>query len=245
MTDELHEKEALAAEYVLGSLDHAMRLRVEQMMRTDPELARLVDVWQQRLAPLAASVPPVEPPAAVWAGIEQALTDREAGQRPRAVQPAPRRRLSQSLGFWRWSTLAASALAAGLALYVAFAPPAPPARYVAVLSQGDASPSLIVTVDPAAGRMTIRPLETAPVEGTPAEDRAMELWLVAGADTPPHSLGLLDPAREISLELDPQVEAGVGPSAALAVSLEPPGGSPTGLPTGPVIYQGPLLPLTE
>ena len=55
MSDELHEREALAAEYVLGSLDHAMRLRVEQMMRTDPELARLVDVWQQRLAPLAAT----------------------------------------------------------------------------------------------------------------------------------------------------------------------------------------------
>jgi anti-sigma-K factor RskA len=32
-------------------------------------------------------------------------------------------------------------------------------------------------------------------------------------------------------------------TAALAVSLEPPGGSPTGLPTGPVIASGKLTKL--
>ena len=37
----------------------------------------------------------------------------------------------------------------------------------------------------------------------------------------------------------------VRPSAALAVSLEPPGGSPTGKPTGPVLYQGRLLALGD
>jgi anti-sigma-K factor RskA len=88
--------------------------------------------------------------------------------------------------------------------------------------------------------MTIRPLETAAVE-----DRALQLWLVAGSQAPPRSLGLLDPVHEIALQLDPRAEARLRPSASLAVSLEPPGGSPTGLPTGPVIYQGPLLALAE
>jgi anti-sigma-K factor RskA len=233
MSAELHDSEALAAEYVLGSLDRATRLRVAQMLRTDAALARLVDRWQQRLAPLAETVPLVAPPPEVWAGIERALGAQRA--------PAPRRARrgwSRSLAFWRWSALGAGALAAALALHIALAPSAPPARYVAVLDQGDATPALIVTVDPAAGRMTIRPLETPRVAG-----RAMQLWLVAG-DAPPHSLGLLDPAQEIALALDPQVEADVG-GAALAVSLEPPGGSPTGLPTGPVLYQGPLLALAE
>jgi anti-sigma-K factor RskA len=236
MTDELHEAEALAAEYVLGSLDPATRLRVERMLQTDPEFVRLVDLWEQRLAPLAEAIPPVEPPRHVWAGIERALA---LAQPAPAMRPSPRRRVSQSLAFWRWSTFGASALAAALALYIVLAPAVPPAtRYVALLGEGAARPALIVTIDPAAGRMTIRPLETAPVE-----DRAMELWLVAGDEA--HSLGLLDPAHEIALGLDPQVEAQVGPSAALAVSLEPPGGSPTGSPTGPVIYQGPLLALAE
>jgi anti-sigma-K factor RskA len=244
MSDELHEREGLAAEYVLGSLDRATRLRVEQRLQTDAEIARLVDVWQQRLAPLAATVPPVAPPPQVWAGIERVLIEERAPLAPRQTH----RGWSQSLAFWRWSTLGAGALAAALALYIALAPPGPPpgppTRYVAVLNRGDASPALLVTVDPAAGRMTIRPLETARVEATPDEDRAMQLWLIAGTDMPPQALGLLDPAQEISLELDPEVEA-VGPDAALAVSLEPPGGSPTGLPTGPVIYQGPLLTLAE
>jgi anti-sigma-K factor RskA len=31
-----------------------------------------------------------------------------------------------------------------------------------------------------------------------------------------------------------------GGTAALAVSVEPPGGSPTGAPTGPVVYAGKL-----
>jgi anti-sigma-K factor RskA len=234
MSDELHEREGLAAEYVLGSLDRATRLRVEQMLQTDAELARLVDVWQQRLAPLADPVPPVAPPPQVWAGIERVLHEERAPLAPRQTH----RGWSQSLAFWRWSTLGAGALAAALALYIALAPTEPPTRYVAVLGQGDASPALLVTVEPAAGRMTIRPLQTAPVE-----DRTMQLWLVAG-NAPPQPLGLLDPAQEISLQLDPAVEA-AGPDAALAVSLEPPGGSPTGLPTGPVIYQGPLLTLAE
>jgi anti-sigma-K factor RskA len=39
------------------------------------------------------------------------------------------------------------------------------------------------------------------------------------------------------------VQASVVPqSAVLAVSIEPPGGSPTGLPTGPVRYKGSVLP---
>ena len=132
--NELHGEGVLAAEYVLGSLDHATRLAVEQMMRTDPELARLVDVSAAapgRCSPRRAAV---EPPAAVGVGIEQALTDREAGSAPErgatgaaATEPEPR--------LLAPSTLAASALAAGLALYVAFAPPAAPARYVAVLSR--------------------------------------------------------------------------------------------------------------
>jgi anti-sigma-K factor RskA len=251
MTDELPETEALAAEYVLGSLDRAARVRAERMRQSDPAFARLVDLWQQHLAPLAAATPAVRPPPKVWAAIEQVLAGQRRAPVPRSV---PRRRLgplggeqgerlgrAHSPAFWRRWALGASALAAALALYIVLAPAVPPAtRYVALLGAGDATPALLVTVDPAAGRMTIRPLETAAVE-----DRALQLWLVGGGQAPPRSLGLLDPVHEIALKLDPQAKARLRPSAALAVSLEPPGGSPTGLPTGPVIYQGPLLALAE
>ena len=68
--------------------------------------------------------------------------------------------------------------------------------------------------------------------------RSAELWVIAG-DGVPHSLGLL-PASGGSMPVGaanrPRLAAGV----TLAVSLEPIGGSPTGLPTGPVVAKGTL-----
>jgi anti-sigma-K factor RskA len=246
MTDQLDETEVLAAEYALGTLDPAARAAVQQGLRTHAELARRVELWQQRLAPLAATIPPVDPPPAAWLGIAQALAaEARPARSARRVRVRHHGRL-YSVTFWRRCTLGAGALAAVLALYIAGTalrrplPPPPAASYVAVLDRGEASPALIVAVDPGAGRVTIRPLAIAAAAGS-----ALELWLVEGQDRPPRPLGLLDPDRETVLKLPPQAKAAVQPSAALAVSLEPPGGSPTGKPTGPMIYQGSLLALGE
>ena len=66
----------------------------------------------------------------------------------------------------------------------------------------------------------------------------MELWLIpSGPDQRPHSLGLIQPGQPIRLTIPPDLAGRVTPDATLAVSLEPPGGSPTGQPTGPVIAQ--------
>jgi anti-sigma-K factor RskA len=245
MTEELDETEALAAEYVLGTLEPTARAAVQQRLRTDAELARLVELWDQRLTPLAAIVPPVEPPPAAWLGIGQALAaDARPAPPPRRVRVS-RHGLRYSVTFWRRCALGAGALAAILALYIAgtaLRPPSAPtaARYVAVLDRGEASPALVVTVEPAAGRATVRPLAVAA-----AADHALELWLIQGEGRPPRSLGLLDPQQETALELPDQLRPTLKPSAALAVSLEPPGGSPTGQPTGKVLYRGPLLALGE
>ena len=66
-----------------------------------------------------------------------------------------------------------------------------------------------------------------------------ELWLLP-ADRPPVSLGLLEPAGDNRRPLTPEVERMLQAGAMLAVSLEPPGGSPTGQPTGPVVSTGKL-----
>lgn len=237
MTEEMSPLEALAADYVLGTLDAAERRRVQGQLARDPELARLVDEWEGRLAPIAQAIPPVRPPVRVWQRIQNSL-DRE--QAP----AAPRGAFWQALTFWRWSTAGATALAAALAAYIVVAPgPAglPPAgRYVAVLNEGAASPAWLVTVDLSTQSLTIRPVtELAP------QDKAFELWLVAGGDQPPRSLGLLDPVQEISLTVPDDLTGAVPSRAALAVSLEPAGGSPTGLPTGPVVFQGALLSVSE
>jgi anti-sigma-K factor RskA len=74
------------------------------------------------------------------------------------------------------------------------------------------------------------------VAGAAPPDKSYELWAVA-PNTAPRSLGLVEEAS-LSRVLD------VPPSGdlTLAVSLEPKGGSPTGAPTGPVVFTGALVP---
>ena len=69
--------------------------------------------------------------------------------------------------------------------------------------------------------------------------RSLELWaLPRGAQ--PKSLGVLAGARS-DLKLVAVADRSLGDVPALAISLEPPGGSPTGQPTGPVLYTGPCV----
>lgn len=237
MTDDLDEIETLAAEYVLGTLDHEARQHAEARLARDPAFARLVDDWSRRLAPLSEAVPPLEPTRDVWPAIESALT---AGRR--APAPPRRRRFWDRIGFWRWTTGGAVAVAASLALYIAVAPPqgAPQTRFVAVLEAGPGQPAWRVSIDVAAQVMTVRPLGDLVVA-----DRTYELWLIPGPEAQPRSLGLLDAADERAISISAELRTAVPRAAAFAVSLEPEGGSPTGLPTGPVVYQGAILPVSN
>ncbi len=72
------------------------------------------------------------------------------------------------------------------------------------------------------------------------DPRSFELWLIPTGETRPRSLGLIQPGQPIRLDIPSDLAGRVTPDATLAVSLEPPGGSPTGLPTGPVIAVGKL-----
>ena len=72
--------------------------------------------------------------------------------------------------------------------------------------------------------------------------RVPELWLIP-PDGRPRPVGLLRADRGVTLSLPPELAVLATGKAVLAVSLEPPGGSPTGLPTGPVIGTGPLTSL--
>jgi len=179
----------------------------------------------------------------VWELIDAALHARASERR---IASFPGTVWSESLAFWRWMTVgaAASATAAAAALALSVWLPTAPFspnqadRYVAVLNRDAGAPSWLVTADVAERRLTVRPVAKVAAGG-----RAMELWLLAGTVSPPRSLGLLDPEKAFSLSLSAAWTEAEEPPRALAISLEPPGGSPTGLPTGPVVFQGSLLPL--
>ena len=75
-----------------------------------------------------------------------------------------------------------------------------------------------------------------------SDPRAMELWLIPAGDKP-HSLGLIEPGQPVRLDVPRDLVARINADATLAVSMEPPGGSPTGQPTGPVVASGKLTSL--
>ncbi|MGD9538422.1 MAG: anti-sigma factor [Alphaproteobacteria bacterium] len=228
--EERAELERQAAEYALGTLPEDERARFEARLSWDAEVCRLVDDWDRRLAPLAEAVPPVAPPPGLWQRIERAVAP---GTGPKG---APRSAWS-SLALWRG--LAGAGLAAALALALVFAlvprEAALGLRYVAVLEDEQAKPVFLVSVDPAAARLTARPIAAAP-----PDQADYELWLIAG-DAAPRSLGLLDAAADTERALPAGLGQAIAEPALLAVSLEPQGGSPTGQPTGPVIWKGALL----
>ena len=208
----------LAAEYVLGTLRGAARRRFESLLPAHPMLRQAVSRWEARLMPLSAPVPPVAPSEAVWRGIEQRLF------------PAQATRWWQGPAFWRGWATAATAVAVLMAV-LWLRPPVAQAPLVVVLSAPQGTQDFVAGVSADGQALTVRPLRQVSV----ASGRALELWAVP-AQGSPRSLGLIDAARPTVLQRR-QVPAG---TAALAVSLEPAGGSPTGAPTGPVLYTGAL-----
>lgn len=212
----------LAAEYVLGTLHGRARRRFETLLPAHPLLRDAVGRWQQRLVPLAASVPPVQPSPRVWAGLEQRLFHPA-----HATAPA---RWWQRLGLWQgW---AGGASLASVALAVALSLPAPVQPPVVVVMGADSGPARFVASVSADGRsLVLRPLDGVQLTA----GQALELWAVPPAGAP-RSLGLVSHQKATTV-LKAQLLQGV---AAFAVSVEPPGGSPTGTPTGPVVSVGKL-----
>jgi anti-sigma-K factor RskA len=216
------ERDALAAEYVLGSLDGPERAHARRMLLRDPEFVRYVRAWEARLAPMADGVPPMPPPESVWPRIEASLDEAEhAPAAPVAVR--------SRAAFWRGTTFAASALAAGLAAFIVLRTPAPSGPVQAVLS-ASGSPAFVASVE-RGGAILVRAVGTPTVP----TGHDLELWVLPAGATRPESLGVLPSAGK-------QVPRGVAtaPGTQLLVSLEPTGGSPTGQPTGPVVYAGKL-----
>src|SRR5262249_32331785 len=143
----------------------------------------------------------------------------------------------RNLIFWRSFGITSAALAAASIAALAYIGLVPDARapLMATLSGRVGQPNFVATVTATGNTLVIVP--AALLTNDP---RAFELWLIPSGETRPRSLGLIEPGKPIRLDIPSDLAGRITPDASLAVSLEPPGGSPTGQPTGPVIAAGKL-----
>ena len=342
-------QDALAAEYVLGTLSADEREHAEALLTLDPGFAASVRVWERRLGELNVMVEAVEPPLELWDKIKAELpvvapsseappavsdvvtpnlaapepametppvpppaespplimTDEPGtdsipipppvGQLPDAVsdsiaaslaktlaEPTEERtervaappvippeieprversanvvQLARRVSRWRRMTVVMGAIAALLALYIGlaqFAPglvplgprsqvvaqaPAPGqlgARLVAVLQQEPTAPAFLLTVDPQSHTLIVRR-----VSATPEAGRSYELWLISSQSPTPRSLGVVGNDEFTQRQIPGNFDVATLRTASYAVSLEPSGGSPSGVPTGPVLFTGKIV----
>jgi len=218
--------DALAAEYVLGTLRGAARRRFERWQRANWHIASRVQVWEGRLIPLALGLEPLAPAPEVWRGIEERIRIAEAS---RTV--ASRRTVRRALA----ATVLVCVVAAGGFFAWRINQP-PPLQAVATI-QGPQGPGVwSIELDPRGVRL--RAVALAGAVARPGH--SFELWALPKDGGAPVSLGLLPDAGQLERTLSETQQAALEKAAQVAVSLEPPGGSPTGAPTGPVLYVAPL-----
>jgi anti-sigma-K factor RskA len=231
MSDDPNDRDMVAGIYVLGALEPDEARAVEALAEHDHGMAASIDLWRSRLAPMADAVRPAPPPPDLLPRIEATL-----GFAANPI-PAPTRRLPSALArawhniaVWRIAAAAAALLALILAAVALNGRSASPQFAAALAPPNAQTPAFLASLEPG-GSLLLRPLSRIPLQ--PGKD--MQLWALAEGAKTPVSLGPL-PAigRRVAAH---DLEHG---GTQLLVSLEPAGGSPTGLPTGPILYTGML-----
>ena len=225
------ERDALAAEYVLGSLSADDHLAITAALGHDGALQAAVYAWQDRLLALSTRAAPVVPRSSLWPRIDIAL-NAAASATPRvAPPPAP---WWQRLAVWQGLSAAALTVVIVLGgLLVQHRPDAPASvRYVAVL-QSPTDQSIGWVVELSSDRLRLVP--TAPGDPVPP-GRSLQFWTKPEGAAGPTSLGLVRAGQSAELPLSRL--PGVGAQQLFEITLEPAGGSTIGRPTGPILYVG-------
>ena len=221
----------LAADYVTGTLRGPARRRFQALLAAHPGLRAAVREWESRLMPLTVVVQSQKPPAAVWKRIEA----RIGGAAAAAASAPLRTPWWAQLALWRGLTGIATVAAISLSVLLASPGPAQPPIVVVLnatgASEGVVPASFVASISSDGRAMVTKPLVNVSVQ----PDRSLELWAVPGSGAP-RSLGVISAQGATVVKKGKVLEN----TDALAVTLEPPCGSPTGQPTGPILYVGKL-----
>jgi anti-sigma-K factor RskA len=241
------EDDFAAAEFALGTLDPAERATIAARRLREPEMEAAICAWEERLAPLAEIVPPIEPPRDYLADIQARLRssaplEAVATRIKSPLAEDPVATLKSRVARWRAAAIGAASLAAMLAIgFVAreATRQTAPREYVAVLQKDPSSPAFAVTVNLDTRQMTVRPVSAPTPSG-----KSYELWIINKEKLgSPRSLGVIDAGDITRADKLATFDRAVVADATYAVTIEPPGGSPDGNPSGPPVWLGKLIPV--
>lgn len=222
--------ELIAGEYVLGVLSLDDRRLVEQRMQHDQSFASIVRRWEANLSSLDQEYASEMPPGYIFPRIENRLFASELAARQYGILGG----VWNSVMLWRTSAILLATLCVTYGLYqsrvIGSSPSSVP--MAAELVSDGSMVNLMAHYDMESGRLAVMPVAT----GKPQE-KSLELWLMDANGTP-RSLGVLPSTGSGEMMVPEQMRQQFSDGMTIAVSLEPYGGSTTGLPTGPVIAAG-------
>lgn len=260
MTESIETLRELAGEYVLGTLPLAARQDVERRLALEPLLRAEVAAWEQRLLPLTALAEPTEPSPELWPKISNSVAgsrataaagqsadklandagERSSNKRASNLMPSA----VTAAGGWRrwwddlrlWRALSGGAVFATLVLAVLLtrqpsSEAQQPAYMVVLVAPQERTAGYVVQAS-LNRKLTLTPLQGVTVPG----NKSLQFWTKGTDWKAPVSLGLVRPNQSVKLTLDqlPQVQQ----DQLFEITLEPEAGSPTGKPTGPILYIG-------
>ena len=233
-------QDKLAAEYVLGTLRGRARLRFQSWMREDAALRMRVAEWEMWLTPMTEAIPELKPHTRVWKAIRA------------RVSPGPdaKHGVWSSLNFWRNWGLAVSSFAVALIATLAVRPDlvnfmdadvvakSMQPSYVAILHATGPNEEELMFMAYAARKSDQLWVKRMALKDE-AASHSYELWgMPTKAGEAPISLGLIPAGQKGTMQLAAVADKSLAQFPQLAISIEPAGGSKTGVPTGPVIAKG-------
>lgn len=226
-----------AAEYALRVLSAGEEHSAAEQAAASAALAGEVARWRSRFGAFFEEIEPVSPPARIWEGIEAEITERHAPNDNEAV-------LHRRVLVWKSAAGGLAALAASLAVLLALpnrtvasvSSPGVSAPMVAILGQGGTT-KVVANWDSGSRQLVLAVPGDLPAD----PEHSRQLWVIP-ADGKPRPIGTLASRRQMHIQLAEALADLLSNGATIAISLEPPGGSPTGQPTGPVIASGALSP---
>jgi anti-sigma-K factor RskA len=216
----------LAATYAAGTLRGRARQRFERLCDRSAVARRTRHRWEDRLLPMALSLPPIAPRRDLLPAIRAQL----------AWAPPPQTAVTRTRRWWSLAAAASVLVIVGMLTRLMLMPGAE-WQPMATVSMANV-PTWIIERSKDNQRLFVR-TAGRPAPGTA---RDYELWLlpvVPGAN--PVSLGVLPRTGTYELTLNATQRALMASVTTLAVTIEPLGGSPSGLPTGAVVATAPVV----